>query len=260
MNVYISGDSIIFSSEKVNKLGFTDYNKALWDKVKTMKWNIRFNGKNKKPYIYSSNKGKKVDLHRFVMEHWYGKNEIEKAKKEDFVVDHISNESLDCKISNLCFIPRTLNTSKGNDFDIRRKEVEYIFALNIFKDFRTQLFQITIGFNDPASYIEKNKRIPIAKFFLLYDNNFRRVLYDANNIINELLESKRFDVQKLHCKEYHFEKANFIYLPSDQQNSPMIQVNGQTYLNMSAGTVKIVLVPPYQKLFNKYQEVSKSLK
>lgn len=260
MEVYVSGNQILFESNKVKSLGFTDYNEVLWNKIKEMKWNIRFsrskNKKKEKPYIYSSNKGNPVDLHRFVMEHWYGESEMKKAKERDYVVDHLSNESLNCKISNLCFIPRTLNTSKGNDFDIRRKEVEKMFALNIFKDFRTQLFQITIVFNDPASFIdlENNKRLPIAKFFLLYDNKFRRVLTDSQTIINELLYEGNFNIKKLNHKEYCVETANYI-MPSDQKDSPLVFMDGKAYANMDIGNIKFVSTPPYKKLFKKYDTV-----
>ncbi|MDG0032734.1 HNH endonuclease [Priestia sp. Y58] len=253
MEVYVQGDSIIFKSDKVNSLGFTDYNESLWENIKKMNWNIRFNGKHKKPYIYSSNKGNKIDLHRFVMEHWYGKSAMNVANENNYVVDHLSNESLDCRISNLCFIPKTLNTVKGIDFDIRRKAVERIFALNIFKDFTTQLFQITIVFNEPASFIDtdKNKRVPIAKFFLLYENKFRRVFNDAQTIINELLDEGHFNIKKLNQKDYYVETVNYI-IPPEQKDSPLVFIDGKAYVNMGLDDIKFISVPPYKRLFEKY--------
>ncbi|PGK25183.1 hypothetical protein CN902_24120 [Priestia megaterium] len=260
MEVYVSGDQIVFKSDKVKSLGFTDYNESLWHKVKEMKWNVRFsrpkNKEKRKPYIYSSNRGNKVDLHRFVMEHWYGESIMKDAKKRDYVVDHLSNESLNCRISNLCFIPRTLNTSKGNDFDIRRKEAEKGFALNIFKDFRTQMFQITIVFNIPASFVdvEKNKKLPLAKLFLLYENKFRRVLADSQTIINEIIYEGVFDVKKLNHKEHAVEIANYVISP-EQKDSPVVFIDGKAYANMGLDAIKFTSIPPYKRLFEKYDTV-----
>ncbi|MCY9308687.1 HNH endonuclease [Bacillus inaquosorum] len=263
MDVYVCNDKIYFKTDKpeVNALGITDYTDEVWSKIKTIKWNIKFGYYNKKkklkkhPYIYGRFNGKPVALHRFVMEHWYGSDVVKRAKQDDYVVDHLNNNGLDCQISNLCFIPRILNTSKGNDYDIRRKDVRPRLAINITKDFDTQLFQITMAFNkSPATFYSHGKRIPVSKMYFLYDR-FRRALIDANSIIDDVVEDNIVNIQKLNHIDFDYETIKYLYIPPDQAESEfMIGQDGELYMNIDKSKALIRQVSPSQNLYDKYRE------
>ena len=140
MKAYVEHERIYFKSDKVNSLGYTDYDEELWEIIKDVKWHVKLSGKKKeKEYIHSSKLGY---LHRVVMEYWYGRDTMKKANEQNFVVDHLNNNGLDCRMSNLCFIPKNRNTAKGLTYDSKRQDMISEIALNIFKDFQTKKFQI----------------------------------------------------------------------------------------------------------------------
>ena len=68
--------------------------------------------------------------------------------QKGFVVDHLNNNHTDCRISNLEFLKKAYNTAKGQAFDVDSKMMKHHMAVNIFKDFSTGCYQITIGCND----------------------------------------------------------------------------------------------------------------
>ncbi|WP_370956805.1 hypothetical protein AB3239_11355 [Bacillus subtilis] len=265
MEVYVQNNKIYFYTDKpeVNALGITDYTDDLWLKIKSKKWNIRYGRRDKKkkmklhPYIYTKIKGKQIDLHRFIMEYWYGKDELEKATKEGYVVDHLNNKGLDCQISNLCFIPRVLNTSKGNDYDIRRKFIRPLMAINITKDFDTQLFQITIAFNEPATLYNYGKIIPVSKIFFLYER-FRRALNDANCIIDDIHEEKIFNIEKLRHIDFEYEIIKYLHFPAGQiEPTFVLRDNGELLLNKDTSKILFNEAAPSQKLYKRNKNKQK---
>lgn len=58
------------------------------------------------------------------------------------------NNRYDCRICNLEFLSFRHNVAKGQTLDVESAEMKYHIALNLFKDFSTGLYQISIGFND----------------------------------------------------------------------------------------------------------------
>ncbi|QIZ08383.1 hypothetical protein HFZ78_18045 [Priestia megaterium] len=82
-----------------------------------------------------------------MMIHWYGVEALKEAYEKNFIVEHMNNDPFDCSIHNLSFAPNNVNIAKGQTYDVERKEGIPIAAVNMFKDFESQKFQITIGFN-----------------------------------------------------------------------------------------------------------------
>lgn len=166
------------------------------DEIQSVTWGLN-NGR----YLYN---GKLGYLHAYIMEKWYGKEMCDEMKKLDYVIDHMDNDSVNCCINNLCFLSNAYNKAKGLTFDQDNKTKEFI-AMTMFKDFDTQLFQITIRFNYPATLkgFEPHSVIEIA--YLLYDCDYRQVINDAQAILLEYKQCYSFDPSKLRMIDYHIE-------------------------------------------------------
>lgn len=87
-------------------------------------------------------------LHRYIMKKWYGEEIFDEMVKRGWVVDHMNNNGFDCRICNLEFLAPNQNIAKGHNLDIEAEEQRHHIALNLFKDFSTGLYQISIVFND----------------------------------------------------------------------------------------------------------------
>lgn len=155
-------------------------------------------------YLYSSKL--KQYLHIYIMRKWYGDETYEKMKSEGYVVDHMDNDGHNCCISNLCFLISDENKAKGMTVDKMSTDKSHI-ALSMFKDFETQLFQITIVFNYPAKLMLSNLDRPAALelAYFLYDCEYELVINDARAILYDYRRDFSFDPEKLHCIDYHIE-------------------------------------------------------
>ena len=167
------------------------------DELMSVTW-----GKNGK-YFYNAKLGY---LHRYIMEKWYTKEVLDTMTTENFVVDHMDGDGFNCNINNLCFLSRNENVAKGNTLDIECKDTEYI-ALKMFKDFYTDLIQITIFFNYPAKLIlDGLERAAVAELaFLLYDDDYRIVINDARSIMLDYQSKYEFIPEKLRFIDYQIE-------------------------------------------------------
>lgn len=85
----------------------------------------------------------------------YGDDTFETMKDEGDVINHMDNDGHNCCIDNLCFLIADENKAKGMTLDKMSADKSHI-ALSMFKDFETQLFQMTIVFNYPAKLILSN--------------------------------------------------------------------------------------------------------
>ena len=248
MRIYVENGKIYFNSDKVNRLGYTDFDEELWDKVNSVKWHVKFSGKNKeKEYINSSKLGL---LHRVVMEHWYGNEAIREANERNLVVDHLNNDGLDCRISNLCFIPKARNTAKGMTYDIQREQMISEIALNIFKDFNTQKFQITIGFNKETFLYVNGEKENIACMYLLYENDFYNVFNDAERILHEYGSKRVVNLQKLSFEKFEYEPAIEVVLNPEESNSPMILIDGKWVLNLNSDKIRLNEISVRKELYD----------
>ena len=73
--------------------------------------------------------------------------------------------------------------------------------------FMTELFQITIMFNYPATLqIEDFKNSAVIELaYLLYEGDYRKVIADAQDILLDYKENYSFKPEKLRCIDYHIE-------------------------------------------------------
>ena len=88
----------------------------------------------------------------------------------------MNNNHVDCRISNLEFLKKSYNTAKGQAFDVDSKAMEHHIAVNLFKDFSTGCYQMTIGCNDDIVGITSDgKKYHIVAILLLYDCDYSMV-------------------------------------------------------------------------------------
>lgn len=155
-------------------------------------------------YLYS-NKLEKY-LHIYIMRKWYGDDTYEEMKDNGYVVDHMDNNGHNCCVDNLCFLIEDENKAKGMTLDKRSADKSHI-ALSMFKDFETQLFQITVVFNYPAKLILSNLERPavVELAFFLYDCEYEMVINDARAIMYDYRRNYTFAPEVLHAIDYNIE-------------------------------------------------------
>lgn len=166
--------------------------------IQSVTWGLN-NGR----YLYNRKLG---TLHSYIMKKWYGEEVCQNMKQNGYVIDHMDNISSNCCINNLCFLSNAYNKSKGLTFDQENKEKSFI-ALTMFKDFATELYQITIMFNYPATLILEGFDHPAAieSVYLLYEGDYRKVILEAQKILFDYKEDFSFIPEKLSAIDYHIE-------------------------------------------------------
>ena len=188
----VRGDRVYITHEKWNFVATASLKDEYVEELMSVTWT-----KNN-DYLYSSKLN--TYLHIYVMKKWYGEEKYEQMKKEGYVVDHMDNDGYNCCINNLCFLIEDENKAKGMTVDRLSKERSHI-ALSLYKDFSTELIQITVFFNYPA--IAKIDTIELA--YLLYDVEYEMVLNDARTILYDYRRDYSFAPEMLHDVDYHIE-------------------------------------------------------
>lgn len=181
-----------------NKLAEVTYREDYYEELTSITWT------QDKGYIKNSKLGL---LHRYMMEKWYGKEMLEDMTARNWVVDHMNNNGFDCRICNLEFLPSRHNVAKGQILDVESDEMRHHIALNIFKDFTTGLYQISIGFNDNIYFwnAKTKESRPINTLYLLYDCDYKLVIYDAEGILSKYQIERKFSLDKLNFVDYKCE-------------------------------------------------------
>nr|WP_302597125.1 HNH endonuclease [uncultured Cellulosilyticum sp.] len=218
----INGDRIYISRDGWNKLGSTTYRADYYEELKSVTWT------KKGEYLYS-NKLKKY-LHRYIAEKWYGEEMVKWMDSHLFVVDHMDNNGFNCEISNLEFLPNDENKAKGLTVDKQVAKIRGKLAICMFKDFSTNLYQLTIGFNVEAYELENGKYTPIVWMKLLYDTEYSQVIHDAWQIIIEYNMYNQINTSKLHYIDKKVECATRFRLEPSEKNAPLIVRNGIYYM------------------------------
>ena len=140
--------------------------------------------------------------------------------------------------SHLEFLAPNQNIAKGHNLDIEAEEQRHHIALNLFKDFSTGLYQISIVFNDNVYLSNGIEKIgqPINSIFLLYDCDYRLVINDAEQILLEYKTNRKFRLDKLNYIDIKYALSTFIDL-SEQEfeevingNRMTVERDGKTYL------------------------------
>lgn len=241
MDVIHDGNRIYIKNDDGITLAYTDYNEQLYTSVKAEKWHVSGD------YMRCSRL--KRSFHQFVMEFWYGREAFQNSLKNGYIVEHHDNDGSNCTIRNMSFALRDHNLAKAHTYDKQRPIIIQSFAINFFKDFETQHYQITIGFNRSFNIhdLQSGEVIPIAALYLLYEDDFYRTITDATTFIHEIKQYGTCDLTKLRYKEIHFKRA--IVISADQKNKVFVEHEGKPALVLGTDKVIITQIAPNEDLF-----------
>ena len=105
----VNGDTVSIMREDWNEIAFATYREDYYEELSRHTWSIQ-NG-------YPTNQTLGGGLHRYMMSKWYGEAVLSDMTARGFVVDHMNNNHMDCRISNLEFLKHNRNVAKGQYFD-----------------------------------------------------------------------------------------------------------------------------------------------
>ena len=206
----------------------TTYDESKCREIMRREWRKDNNG-----YIVNSSVGL---LHRYVMKMWYGEDVLTHMAEQGYVVDHMNNDHVDCRISNLEFLKKSYNTAKGQAFDVDSREMKWNIAINIFKDFSTGCYQITIGCNDLIYFFNsENEKAYINNIKLLYNCDYSIVVNDAENILREYDTEKTISLRCLRACKVRVEIAPIIELSEVEKAGCFVWRDGKPYLVLGTG-------------------------
>jgi len=190
-------DTIRIKNKNNEEIGLATDREDYHEEIVKIIWNL-----NKKGYIENWKIG---TLHRYMMEKWYGDNEVKDFLQKDFVIDHINNMHNDNRISNLAFYARSRNSAKGMYLDKESKEIKDQLRVAIHKDFSNECYQISIAFNECFVTLKEDDRIvQVFALFLFYssDISYDAVVNDATNIITMFQDKGEIDLTYLRYCNY----------------------------------------------------------
>ncbi|MEH7000847.1 hypothetical protein [Priestia megaterium] len=255
MKLSISHDNkhIFFKNEDSSFIGETDYTTEIWSEISKLNWYVSDKKlkEGKKTYIYTGSKkfDGYSDLHQIVMILWYGLEIFKKAYEKEFIVEHHDNNAFNCLIRNLSFASKAANLAKAHTYDKERLTALPSFAINIFKDFDTQKYQITVGLTKDFEFIMMDgTEKSLTALHLIYLDDFRLVFQDASNFVYNLLEYEKFDLRKLQCIEAHETESVFIYSTDGKEIPPLVEMDGQHFLVLNEKT-RLTFLPPKEELY-----------
>lgn len=206
----------------------TTYCAEHYNKIAEREWRKDNNG-----YIVNSSFGY---LHRHIMRLWYGEEVLNDMTQKGYVVDHMNNDHTDCRISNLEFLKKAYNTAKGQSFDVDAKELKWRIAVNLFKDFSTGCYQITIGCNDTIVFKDADGEVKYVNVIrLLYDCDYSIVINDAENILREYDTTGTISLNCTHACRIRIETAPIFPLTAEEKNSGIVWRDGVPYLVLGTG-------------------------
>lgn len=216
----------------------TNYRDDLYSLIKDKTFGL----KNGYPHCWKLEK----DLHRIVMEFWYGEDVCKEFIKDgEYVIDHIDNKHLNSEIDNLHFITRRLNTSKGSDYDVEVGKVINIAAIAIYKNFNTGNYQLVIAYNVPANFYNGESVVPVFALYLQYDDDFRTAMYEANLMINSINKGEqKIPLNKYRWRKIHYRKAEQIIVQEGEERNVFFERNGEIYAAQYNPHFKILSIPP----------------
>ena len=137
----VINDEIHIYGENWSRVGLTTYRKDYYDEICSKTWSLTNRKDLDKSYLKNSDLGL---LHRYIMSKWYGKKILDEMSEKGYIVEHMNNKHMDCRISNLEFLKKAYNTAKAQTFDKDSVEMEKHIAVNIFKDFSTGCYQLVV--------------------------------------------------------------------------------------------------------------------
>lgn len=156
--------------------------------------------------------------------------------QKGFVVDYLNNNHTDCRISNLEFLKKAYNTAKGQAFDVDSKMMKRHIAVNIFKDFSTGCYQITIDCNDNIVGETTDGKIHyVSAIMLLYDCDYSIVVNDAENILRVYETEGRIYTKNTYACDVKVKKAIYIQLSEEEKNRSFVIRDGKPFLILGTG-------------------------
>ena len=225
----VNGNTVTINRDGWTSLAFATYRDDYYSELTNYTWSINNQG-------YPANATLGGGLHRYMMAKWYGQDVIDDLTARGYVVDHMNNNHMDCRISNLEFLKHNRNVAKGMYLDRESKQIEHRIALSLFKDFNTGCYQITIGCNDTiVSKDSEGKEHYINAIKLLYDCDYSMVILDAETIITEYEERDGFSLNNLHYCDCRIVEAPAIVLTEEEKNQPFVIRDGVPYLVLGNG-------------------------
>lgn len=225
----VNGDTITIMRDGWDELAFATYREDYFDELSTHTWGL-VNG-----YLYNSTLG--GYLHRYMMAKWYSEDVLKDLTGKGYVVDHLNNNHLDCRITNLEFLKKNRNTAKGQYFDTEASQLRERLAVSLFKDFSTGCYQITIGCNDTIVRTDANgSKHYINEIKLLYDKDYPIVILDAEAILTEYESSGRISLSHLRHCDIREHEATILELTEEEKNRAFVFRDGVPYLVIGNGT------------------------
>lgn len=213
-------------------VAFATYREDYYMELSSHVWRLN------KGYPYNATLG--GGLHRYMMAKWYGEDVLREFTQRGYVVDHMNNDHMDCRICNLEFLLSNRNVAKGQYLDAESKKMRHRLAICIYKDFGTGYYQIAIGCNDNICYDDtKGKKHFINTIHLLYDCEYSLVILDAECILTHYEETGILETKNLHWCDIRIVEAPEIVLTEDEKNQTLVQRDGKTYMVIGNGKVYI---------------------
>ena len=241
MNIYKDDKDINILYEDTdtckNWLAYTDYRDDIFEYLKTLKTFYLRNG-----YPYSSQAEK--SLHQIIVDYWYSEEERKTLYGQGFVIDHLDNNPFNARITNLHFLDRNLNISKGHDYDIAVTVIREKAGPQIYKNFATGNYQITVTFSNPTDLHFGDKTIPITDLYFQYQQDFREVIYDGSQMINEIKKGKPLLLNKLRFATFKYKEASLIKIREGEEESFVFERDGEIFLIQDSRKVIRHSVPP----------------
>lgn len=225
----VDGNTITINREGWNSLAFATYREDYYAELTKYTWSLNDKG-------YPTNATLGGGLHRYMVSKWYGQDVLEELTAKGYVVDHMNNNHMDCRISNLEFLKHNRNVAKGMYLDKESKQLEHRIAISLFKDFNTGCYQITIGCNDTIVTKDANgQEHYINAIKLLYNCDYSLVILDAESILTQYEESNGFSLNGLRYCDKRIIEAPAIVLTEEEKNQPFVIRDGVTYLVIGNG-------------------------
>ena len=220
----VEGENVFISRPDWPSVATTTYREDYYKELSSHSWWLS-NG-----YPYNTSLG--GGLHRYIMMKWYGEEVLLDMTNRGFVVDHMNNNHMDCRICNLEFLKKNRNTAKGQLFD-KENPLQRGLAISLFKDFKTNCYQITIGCNDAIRDDDNDRRIHAIK--LLYDKNYPLVILDAEKILTSYEEENRIVLTGLSFCDKRVNYAPDITLSEEEEKQAIVVRDGVPYLVLGNG-------------------------
>ena len=171
-----------------------------------------------------------------MMSKWYGDDVLRDLTEKGYVVDHMNNNHMDCRISNLEFLKHDRNVAKGLQLDKESEQMRARLAIALYKDFSTGCYQITIGCNDVIATEDKYGGVHIiSEIYLLYDCEYALVVLDAEAILAEYESSGRISLSRLHHCDVRIHEAPNIILTEDEKDQAIVIRDGIPYIVIGNG-------------------------